>query len=55
MVELNLELAKSVINRAKNSEFYKNKFAGIEAGDIKSLETAKSVLDMSFAKKAIEK
>jgi len=27
----------------------------IEAGDIKSLETAKSVLDMSFAKKAIEK
>lgn len=36
MVELNLQLAKSAINRAKNSEFYKNKFKGIEAGDIKS-------------------
>ena len=26
----------------------------IEAGDIKSIETARSVLDMSFAKKAVE-
>ncbi|MCL2019433.1 MAG: phenylacetate--CoA ligase [Oscillospiraceae bacterium] len=38
MTNLNLELVQKAITHAKNSKFYKDKFAGIEAGDIKSKE-----------------
>ena len=38
MVNLNIELAKKAIKHAQKGEFYKKRFAGINAGDIKSKE-----------------